>query len=673
MSMPEAAQSDQPQPLRVPFEFPAETYTQRVQIAFKTAEAAKKASVAITPLYNGYAWAISSRWDDNNESDLKMRDTLARHGHKGTFYLNRPDHWGDFVPTARKLLEGGNSIGGHSLTHPMLTWCNRNRIFEELAGIRAEWEAAADTHVLSYTFSFCRFRSEFEGVVAHADVDRLLERAGYYNVANLSYAKYIPVRMTISPIMPSDGAEIDEFAQAALNDKSFQQAHPNLSYSMHVWYETPEAWAKFESQLEKYGRNGDWWYCNQNQYAAYRYQFLYSKLSDPVREGNRLTFQITRPILLHLNDPTPVTFVVGGAQSGEVAEVKCATADAVLSERRTGGVLFHLWHDRDQTLPEKIGKVHNAENRSEPAACDSDADFPALKALLHFDDGRLSLLIDNQADQPLENLRITYRLPLAWRDGVVVRKLGDLAAGARSVDSIIPSRAIEDYKYNSGFSFFQAQIDFTRGGKAGRLYASCHFKNITIDRSYPQGGFARLGPIPAEKFDLAKLTHDAQTGALTAGPYKLADGTQLEWSFDDDPFAPPFLDPETVRTYGSFRCDESIYIVLASTVHSEIEQQVELIRSRKTVQNVFLNGAEVKDDKPKLAKGANDLVLVFRSRFGERRFSKFCPDHGGCFLRLASPGTSERLTNIRFEPAMPKGRLRLRACPPSRKKQGEQT
>ena len=46
----------------------------------------------------------------------------------------------------------------------------------------------------------------------------------------------------------------------ALASDSFKQQHPNLTYSMHVWYRTPEAWAKFEGQLDKYGHNtpNDW-------------------------------------------------------------------------------------------------------------------------------------------------------------------------------------------------------------------------------------------------------------------------------------------------------------------------------------------------------------------------------------------------------------------------------
>ena len=68
--------------------------------------------------------------------------------------------------------------------HPFITYVNRNRMFEEVARVRAEWEAEADTQVVSYAFSSSDFRNPFEGNVVHADVTHALERAGYYHIAN---------------------------------------------------------------------------------------------------------------------------------------------------------------------------------------------------------------------------------------------------------------------------------------------------------------------------------------------------------------------------------------------------------------------------------------------------------------------------------------------------------
>ena len=124
---------------------------------------------------------MTSRWDDNTWTNLKTRAVLLEHGHRGTFFLNDPSRnvygkdyglladrsvsqWG------RVLASGGTTIGGHSLTHPMLSYQNRNRMFEEVLGCRIALEAAFDTLVNAYAFSFCNYRSPIEGVDVQRDI-----------------------------------------------------------------------------------------------------------------------------------------------------------------------------------------------------------------------------------------------------------------------------------------------------------------------------------------------------------------------------------------------------------------------------------------------------------------------------------------------------------------------
>ena len=62
-------------------------YTQEFEIEFNSEATTKRAHLELAPLPNGYELAISSRWDDNILTDLKMREVLAEHGYKGTFIL----------------------------------------------------------------------------------------------------------------------------------------------------------------------------------------------------------------------------------------------------------------------------------------------------------------------------------------------------------------------------------------------------------------------------------------------------------------------------------------------------------------------------------------------------------------------------------------------------------
>ena len=638
----------------VAFEFPAEKYEQQFVVIFKDAEAANKASIDILALYNGYNWAISSRWDDNNKSDLKMRDVLAKHGHKATWYLNSVDIWRNFASTGRALLKGGNSIGGHSLTHPYLTYVNRNRIFEEVAGIRAQWEAAADTLVVSYAFSFCDFHNAMEGDDVQIDIDHALQRAGYYNIVNQRYHNHLDTDMIISPIMPCDGQDIDDFAEGALKNKLFQKQHPNLSYAMHVWYKTPQAWEKFERQLDKYANNPKWWYCNQNEYAAYRYQFLHSKLYLTELEGNTKRMRIERPALWDLNNSTPLTLRVKGIPREDVISVKCATADCLASDRKTDYFLFHLYHDRHQKLPKKIGIICNEHNRRTLTKTDENADFPQLKSLLYLNNGQLHLVIDNQSNEPVENIRITYRLPLAFGQGVVRRKIKDISAGTRREEKLTPALLNGDYKYNAGISFFLAQIDFTQAEQPGRIYTTCRAINDVKDHSYPQGGFLKLGPIHKQQLNLEKLVSEIKSGGtsteLWSRPWKLPDNTTCDWSADhkDSPSEEPYLNVEVIRTFGSWLCREPLTYILQTSLHSDHQQSVKF-RYDAGIQYVFLNGEDVTNRTAHLRKGDNALVLVSGSGCkGKHR--DYRAEHAGSFLRLVEPDTGKRLTDIRFEP-----------------------
>jgi len=631
-------------------------YRQQFTVAFRSEDAAKEAVVELAPLYNDYAWATSSRWDDNNRADRKMRDVLERHGYHATFYLNGVNNRGiDFSATGKEILQGGNSIGAHGLTHPVLSYLNCNRLFEEVARDRVEWEAAADTLVTCYAFAYCNFRNSMMGNAGQINVNRALRRAGFYLSAERQYNDNLFTDMVGLLLLPGDGADIDDYVHRALDDEAAHREFPMLSHSMHVWYTTPEGWAKFEGQLDKYGHNPDWWYCNHNQYAAYRYQFLHTQIAAPICDGKTLRVRLQRPLMLDLNDPTPMTVRVKNVAREDVVAIQSDTADCVPSQRNTDVFLFHVFHDRDMSLPAKIGLVSNAQNRPVLADGDEDPDFPGLQGLFSLHGDGLHLVLNNRTATPLSNVRITYRLPLSWKEGLIRRTLGeDIGPGVQWNDMVKPSSPTTDYKYTAGTAYYQAQVDFVLGAVAGRLHLDCRVKN-PIDRnpSYPQGGFARLGLVPDDEMDLDRLTNDIRRDGLLKEPWPLKDGKNLAWtSTGDTPFEEPPLDPETIRTTGAFSCKESGFYILQSRVLSEREQPVGFLPSRDTVQRIFLNGSDVTGGPARLLRGRNRLVVLYHTRFTpQRRFSHYDGEHAGTFLRLVKPRTTERITDVRFEPA----------------------
>jgi len=236
-------------------------YEQRVEIAFRSAEAAQRAELAALPLFDGKEWAISSRWDDNNPDDVKMRDVLAKHGYKGTFYLNSQETYSgpDSAALEKALLKGDNTIGGHSWTHPFLTYCSRNAMFDQVGRVRVAREASSDSTICSYAFSFCDFANPVEGDVIRTDIAEVLFRAGYFHAANAVFIRDTESTMLVSHLLPADGmAPIDEPFAEFLADPEAKRTNPNISFDMHVWYKTPEQWASFEAELDRYGHKPDW-------------------------------------------------------------------------------------------------------------------------------------------------------------------------------------------------------------------------------------------------------------------------------------------------------------------------------------------------------------------------------------------------------------------------------
>ena len=326
---------------KVSREFAVPQYTQELTVKFASPEAAARAGIRIAPLFEGRERAISCRWDDNHPGTVGARDRMNAHGIKGTYYLHGTEgdyHFaGDFMPIAKQLFEGGHSVGGHGLTHPYLTYVNRNRMFEEVMGIRIFWESQLDTTLNSYTFSFVNYRSEAEGDLVQRDITHCLERAGFYHVATFkTFDDHLKTDLLFSIIMPPENQDLEAFKQGvdwAESSEDLKERFPLISNSMHPWYDSPNlpqyGWDELDRRLDYLGRNPDHWRANQNEYAAYWAQSRLGRIEVTGREGDTVRLRLTRPTLDYLNDATPVTVQVEG-----------------VAPARSG--LVHLCHGRDR-------------------------------------------------------------------------------------------------------------------------------------------------------------------------------------------------------------------------------------------------------------------------------------------------------------------------------------
>jgi len=630
------------------FERMAETYPQTVTVTCRSEDAAHRARLEPLPLLGGAAWAITSRWDDNNTADLKMRQVLLSHGHRGTFFLNNPargfhgDPYGLLGDHAKsdvgKLLVGdGITVGGHSLTHPMLSYQNRNRMFREVLGVRVALESDYDTLVNAYAFSFCNYRNAVDTPEGQRDIAVLLGRAGYLQVANHRFAADASWPLGVTALLPADGRTIDQAFTRFLDDAYRQAENPGITFSMHTWYRTPEAWATFESELERYGPRPEWWHCNHNQYGAYRAQYGRAKQGRTETDGRQVRVTFQRPALVDLNDPVPLSFTVREVTSVEIESIKAGDAPVQRMPDHDNAARFDLGHARDQQLPVRIDRV-SADGEARIAS----REFPGLSAALACTESTVRLEVVNSGPDSVEQLRVLYRLPLLAEPGVVIRDRITLEAGQSWDDVLALGKTPADPRYHAGVLYAVAQLDFVRAGAAGRLYVEAHREAQREVPSYPWRGFSVLGPIPSADIDLAELDADAvrQRGSITAADESLCFRTTEDKVADA-------LSVEVIPVRGCWNnhgLDPCVYL-LASTVSSPVARKVRFARNAQTVPAIWMNGERV-GDAAELMEGQNELLLAYLPPVKAR----FSPEHAGPMFRIAEPSTGQRLTDIAYRP-----------------------
>ena len=61
---------------------------------------------------------------------------------------------------------------------------------------------------------------------------------------------------------------------------------------MHSWH-TPEGLINLDCAYAMVANNPEWWYCNQNEYGAYRYETQNTSIAKKV-DGKNAEFTVTR-------------------------------------------------------------------------------------------------------------------------------------------------------------------------------------------------------------------------------------------------------------------------------------------------------------------------------------------------------------------------------------------
>lgn len=645
---------------RVAFEFPAPLYEQGVMIRFASEEAARRADIRFARLFDGYDRAISCRWDDNFDGTVAVNALHTARGLQSTWYLNGngvQQAATDFVPTARVLTANGSSIGGHGLTHPYITWTNRNAMFREMAEVRIEWEAALDTFVHSYAFSFVDYRSKAEPDASQHAIIRCLERAGYYHVTtNVHFHQAMPNDLLLSPILPPENMPFDVWEQGLewmLSDPVMVREYPMISNSMHAWYGTPLSQYgldELERRLDRMLQVPDAWRTNHNAYAAYMLQVREGSAAVSGRAGTELYVRVERPLPDVLNDPVPVTLEVLGVDPGDIDGIEVDGRAAEVSGRsQPGRVLVNLAHGHQNPLAARIDRLGNPDNGEVLA---ESAAFPGLAGRVRMDGGALSLVIENNSPHAVTDARVTWRLPLMWREGIHRQALGDVPAGGRVESTLAPTAATDDPLVTGGDQYYVAQVDFMHGGVAGRLHLDCAVAG-GFGEEFPRGRFQVLGPLDPERFDVAAFGESVSAGRIPA-TVAWGLGGPVGWRVApvDGPVDDGILSPEVIRTTGDWFPVNTPPFALAAEVTVPTERALRIDAIPADTPGMWLDGRPVEPGSvADFRAGANQLVFVHRNFPFEGQGGR----HMAAFLRLVNPATGERDRDVRYAPGQPLG------------------
>jgi hypothetical protein len=454
---------------------PLRMASQQIDIEFASAQDAEKAAISLAPVYDNRDWAFSARWDDTQANSLNMREHMTKYGLKGTFYLTQPDLKHNLgTDFAKKLQEGGCSIGGHSLTHPDFSTLKPSEIYYQVLANKIEWEDLLDTPLNSFAFAYGRYKSPDNPAILQASTEAL-QRAGYLHCVYADFVKSNPYLVpgeisTGNQIVPGDKVvEADKFQESLEKivnkfPDAYRKQSSCIFLGVHAW-QAGEEWNKLDTIFaESLANKPNWWYCSHTEWAAYARQVAQSKLEAAPPAGAIRRYTLTRPLASEIGAAVPLTCVVTGAA---VRSIKLDGQQFTLDTR---GEKTILNLPAVGAIPQRIGRVSTPVDGT-PTEC---PDFAGLKLALSPDvtANKLHLTITTPAALELSAVAVTLRLPLLYTAGVMTTDLPRLrASGTQTIEMSLPTTRPEPI-WSEGQQYYAAQLDFTTPTGPARVWVT---------------------------------------------------------------------------------------------------------------------------------------------------------------------------------------------------------
>ncbi len=467
-------------------------FTQTVEVRFNTPEEAQAAGLVFLPLPEDKKLAFSTRWDDTNPRHARMAELLTKYGWKGTFYLSRPS--GNFNrEVLPELTSNGHSVGNHTLSHPRLPLLLPNEVWREIHLNRLLVENASGTPVNTFVLPFCDYRNGFDADAEHT-IGSALRRSGeigspeFFPRLEQEYGYPAGTFANSYLFSPDDRDPKPELFDRRVTDGLKKVADPasgvgpHLTLGLHTW-QSDAGFATLGRCLERYARNPDWWYCNENEYAAYRYDRNHSKVVGKSVEGPVARFELSRIAPRTIGAAVPLWVEVTPAPADGKSRFALPPAPPALGVPEKVGLLRNIGN---QPAAESMMKAENA-----PVSIGFSIDFP--KKILEY---RLTNTGDSQLERPV----VTFRQPPGRTRGAIRRELAALDPG-HTLRLELPlgdetGREID----RPGPLLWSAQLDFATGGHPERVHATVEIDQPFRESASPRDTALVLGPLSRNSF-----------------------------------------------------------------------------------------------------------------------------------------------------------------------------
>ena len=427
-------------------------FEQTVTTEWPDAKTAQAATAELVMLGAGERFVFSGRWDDRNVRSLAVAKALSSLGFKSTFYVNGRSRT-DYTKILRELVSLGNSIGCHTISHDFMSRLLPVKSFREILENRIELEIDSQSPVVTLAMPYGQggAGSAAAGFDNIKVVGEAASNAGLLGGAEGEGRSSEMFGLALDDWVGSfvfrandQKPDPEVFAKGLATGTNLVacgklSGGPHITLGVHPW-QTDAGLVDLAAMVKDAIAAPGTVLMNENQYVAYRLQFLRSTVRKAKVEGKTASFEIIRPHPHALGAAVPL----------------------------------NLWLSDGRILrvdPPKALNVPTEYSRLDGALSVSD------------DDTTFTLAFTNTGKDAMKRVSFTLRLPPGYRPGVI----------ERTVKSIGPGETIRPV--------FKAKVPANPLFREGTLYAAVEInapgKRIWAQVAKKRGGGAKI-PYPRD-------------------------------------------------------------------------------------------------------------------------------------------------------------------------------